>query len=123
MRRRVRWGAVVVLVLGSYGAASHWAWSQEIAPKTLVAPPRDVNRLPSKYYAGNGPAPSRMVEVQRLGHALVDRAEALASAIWTDLRNRPGWEPLFQQAQSLVSVADDYHDGLDLNANIEIARN
>jgi hypothetical protein len=83
----------------------------------------DVNALPPTYYQPNAPAPSRMSEVQRLGHALADRAEALAAVIGSDLRGQPGWEPLYQRALSLARVADDFHDALDLNANIEVARN
>ena len=47
-----------------------------------------ANAPPAGFYAG-GPAPSGVADTQRLAHALVDRADALASAIQADLGRDP----------------------------------
>jgi hypothetical protein len=81
-----------------------------------------VNQLPLIYY-GTGPALTGMAEVQRLGHALVDRAEALTAAIRTDMGGGPNGIHLVEQAQSLAKMADAFHDGLNLGADVALARN
>lgn len=79
-----------------------------------------LNTLPANYY-GAGQAPTGMAETQRLAHALVERAEALAVTIRADMVGGGG--RLLQDAVNLAQAADLFHDGIDLNARPDIARN
>lgn len=80
-----------------------------------------LNAYPPAYY-GDGPAPAGLAEVQRLAHALVDRAEAVAAAIRTDLPDPAGRIP-YDGAISLVRAADAFHDGINLDDQLGIAQN
>src|SRR5690242_19839766 len=93
MKRRVRWGSVVVLVLGSCVAASRGAWSQEVAPKILVAPPPGLQKLAQDLAAAtaelaraviSNPAPTQ------LDRELVNdvRELAVAAAEFRDILRR-----------------------------------
>lgn len=76
-----------------------------------------LNEYPAGYYGGNQ-ALSGAAEVQRLAHALVDRAEALAAAVRLDM---PGADEgrVLQDAVNLASVADTFHDALNINGRVD----
>jgi hypothetical protein len=80
-----------------------------------------LNGYPTNYFGG-GPAPVGLAETQRLTHALVDRAEALAEAIRVEVPGPAGQLP-YDAAVTLVRSADAFHDGIDLNARIDVAQN
>ena len=73
-------------------------------------------------FSGNGRAPTGMPEIQRLARALGDRAEALAAVVRAALQG-PGSARALQDAANLALAADNFHDGLDLGADIPLARN
>ena len=48
-----------------------------------------LNSLPPAYYGNNAVAPTGLVETQRLAHAMVDRANALAAVIQYEMGRDP----------------------------------
>jgi hypothetical protein len=80
-----------------------------------------INTYPPEYY-GRGTAPTGLAEAQRLGLALVDRAQAVAAAIRADQPGAIGAQ-LLQATINLAQAADAFHDSLDLNASPSVARN
>jgi hypothetical protein len=81
-----------------------------------------LNPYPAVYY-GDRASPGGMREVQRLARALVDRAEALLTAVRADLRG-PSGSRLAEKVSSLVQAADVFHDGIDIAARPDdLARN
>ncbi len=80
-----------------------------------------LNAYPTNYFTTTRPL-TGMAEVQRLAHALVDRAEALAAVVRADMVG-PGGARLVQDAMNLAQAADAFHDGIDLGANPDLARN
>ena len=77
-----------------------------------------MNDLPPGYYQGEQ-ALAGMAEVQRLAHALVDRAEALAAAVRLDLTG-PDAADAVADAVNLAQVVDTFHDALDLNGRVDV---
>jgi hypothetical protein len=73
-----------------------------------------LNAFPAIYY-GTSPSPGGMPEIQRLARALVDRAEALLSAVRADMRGPVG-SRLAEEVTSLVQAADIFHDGINLDS-------
>ncbi len=64
-----------------------------------------------------------MAEIQRLGHALVDRAEALLSAVRADMKGQLGIR-IADDVLGLVQAADAFHDGLNLDSRADdVTRN
>lgn len=80
-----------------------------------------LNPYPPTYFGASSP-PVGLSETRRLAQALVDRAEALAAVVRTDLPGEAGLRAA-REAENLVRVADDYHDGIDLSSRVDIARN
>jgi hypothetical protein len=81
-----------------------------------------LNTFPAVYY-GDRASPGGMPEIQRLAHALVDRAEALLAYVRADLRG-PGGSRVGEAVAGLMMVADNFHDGINLDARPDdITRN
>ncbi len=78
-----------------------------------------LNDYPVGYHGGTEPL-SGMIELQRLTHALVDRAEALAAVVRADVAGPIGAR-LIEEAVNLARAADVYHDALKLDGQIEPA--
>jgi len=78
-----------------------------------------LNVAPQGFYGTT--APSGIADTQRLAHALVDRAEALASVIQTTMGNDPNGAGLAAEAARLAQAADAFHDAIDANQPIEFA--
>src|SRR5262249_1507425 len=76
-----------------------------------------MNEAPAGYYAGDQAA-SGMAELQRLVHALVDRAEGLAAIVRADMVG-PGNARAVQDAIVLAQDADIYHDALKLDGKVD----
>ncbi len=79
-----------------------------------------VNAPPAGFYAG-GQAPTGIADTQRLAHALVDRANALAAAIQADMGQDPNGAGLARDAAELARVSDVFHDSIDANQPIQVA--
>ena len=80
-----------------------------------------LNAYPTNYFTTTRPL-TGLTEVQRLAHALVDRAEALAAVVRADMVGT-GRARLVQDAVNLAQAADAFHDGIDVTANPDLARN
>ena len=92
--------------------------AQQVAQTdALIHRALSMNEYPVNYYGGNQP-PSGLPELQRLSHALVDRAEALAAVIRAEFSG-PGGSRLIQEAVNLAQTADTFHDALDLNGRLD----
>jgi len=78
-----------------------------------------MNDYPPGYYGGAQPL-TGTAEAQRLAHALVDRAEMLASTVRADMVGAGGGR-VVQDAVNLAQQADIYHDSIDLNGQIDAA--
>ncbi|WP_435021516.1 hypothetical protein TA3x_002417 [Tundrisphaera sp. TA3] len=76
---------------------------------------------PPPAYNGYGPPPTGVAETQRLAHALVSRAQGLATAIRIDMAGDPNGEPFARDADQLTQAADRFHDAIDANQPIEVA--
>jgi hypothetical protein len=74
-----------------------------------------LKTLPPAYYRNNAAAPTGLVETQRLAHAMVDRANALAAAIQYEMGRDPNGAALARSAAQLAQAADAFHDSLDAN--------
>jgi hypothetical protein len=79
-----------------------------------------VNAPPTGFY-GQGQAPTGIADTQRLAHALVARAESLASAIQADMGRDPNGAALARDAMELARLADGFHDSIDANQPVEVA--
>lgn len=79
-----------------------------------------VNVPPPGFNAG-AQAPVGIADTQRLAHALVDRAEALAATIQADMGRDPNGAALARDAAELARTADAFHDAIDANQGIDIA--
>ena len=79
-----------------------------------------ANVSPPGFYVG-AQAPVGIAETQRLAHALVDRAEALAATIQADMGRDPNGAALSRDATELARVADAFHDAIDANQGIDVA--
>ncbi len=79
-----------------------------------------LNNPPPVFY--NAPqAPAGIAETQRLGHALVERADSLVVFIRADMARDPNGAALARDATELVRLADTFHDSIDANQGIDIA--
>ena len=72
-------------------------------------------------FAGGGPAPAGIADTQRLAHALVTRAEALAGAIQADMASDPNGAAVARDAERLARAADAFHDAIDANQPVDVA--
>lgn len=79
-----------------------------------------VNAPPAGFNGGVS-APTGIADTQRLAHALVDRANSLASAIQNDMGRDPNGAALSQAAAELARLADAFHDSIDANQPVEVA--
>jgi hypothetical protein len=75
-----------------------------------------MNPAPAGYYGAQ--APTGVADVQRLAHALVDRAERLAAVVRTDMTG-PGAGRAVQDAVNLAALADTFHDSLRLEGRVD----
>jgi hypothetical protein len=73
-----------------------------------------VNPAPSGYYGAT--PPEGAAEVQRLARALVDRAEALAAVVRTEMA---GNGRAIQDAINLAALSDTFHDSLKLEGRVD----
>jgi hypothetical protein len=80
-----------------------------------------LNPIPGDYYRTDR-APTGMAVTHRLARAVADRAEALASVVRADMVG-PGTARVVQDTVNLAQATDAYHDGIDLNAGPDLARN
>lgn len=79
-----------------------------------------LNPPPAGFY--NAPqAPTGVGDTRRLAHALVDRANGLASAIQVDMARDRNGAALTQDAVALAQAADVFHDSVDANADLQAA--
>ena len=81
----------------------------------------NLRPLPTTYYTQTT-APTGLTDLQRLSHALADRAAALAALLQTDGPG-PGWVKPIQDSVNLSAAADAFNNGIDLNAPPGVARN
>ena len=79
-----------------------------------------LNTPPAEFYGG-AQAPTGIADTRRLAHALVDRANALAAAIRSDMARDPNGAALARDATQLSRVADGFHDSIDANQPLEVA--
>jgi len=80
----------------------------------------NLNAPPPAFY-GNGAAPAGLADTQRLAHALVDRARALAGVVQVDMAGDPNGPAFARDAVGLAQIADTFHDSIDANQPIEVA--
>lgn len=79
-----------------------------------------VNAPPAGFYGG-AQAPTGIADTQRLAHALVDRANALAAVIQAEMGRDPNGAALGRDAAELARVADAFHDAIDANQSVQAA--
>ncbi len=79
-----------------------------------------LNDPPPGFYGG-AQAPTGIADTRRLAHALVDRAEALSSAIQATMGNDPNAAGPLADANLLARTADAFHDTIDANQPIQVA--
>jgi len=72
-------------------------------------------------FAGGGPAPAGIADTQRLAHAMVSRAEALAEAVQADMGRDPNGAALARDAGQLARAADTFHDTIDAKQPVNVA--
>jgi hypothetical protein len=111
--------AADLLQPGTATPAITQAAQQVVASDARVHQLLGLNASPPSYYTASA-APSGMMDLQRLVHALVDRSEALAVACRADL-DGPGADQAIEDAVHLAQAADIYHDGLDIEGRVDEA--
>jgi hypothetical protein len=80
----------------------------------------DMNGAPANYYEA-ATAIVGMPQIQRLTHALVDRADALAAIIRQEAGGNTDVRTV-QEATNLAQQLDIYHDALNLSGRVDIPR-
>jgi hypothetical protein len=79
-----------------------------------------ANEPPAGFYSANT-APTGLGETQRLAHALVMRADALAGILQSELGDDPVGAPAAQEAVRLHQAADKFYDSLDQGQPLSMA--